>query len=84
MRDAMILQAALSHAAVHKDVVNCREPSKLAVMLTEEAIRLINERMEAIPLTIDNYLIGAIALVACNSVSVHPSVVLTVLTTHVF
>jgi hypothetical protein len=79
MRDPVILQAALSHASVHIDITNGREPSKLAVMLTKEAIRLINERLSAKPLIVDNELIGAVALIACNSVSVYSIVVLTVL-----
>lgn len=79
----MILQAALSHAAAHIDIVNGREPSKLAVMLTKQAIRLINARIGSKPLAIDNELIGAIALIACNSVSVHSLVALAVLITRV-
>lgn len=69
MRDPVIFQAALSHAAAHIDLVNGREPSKLAVLLTKQAIRLINDRLGSKPLAIDNDLIGAIALIACNSVS---------------
>ena len=69
MRDPVILQAALSHAAVHIDVVNGREPSKLTVVLTKEAIRLINERLAAKPFVVDNELIGAVAMIAANSVS---------------
>ena len=82
MRDPVILQAALSHAAAHIDMVNNREPSKLAVMLTKEAIRMINERLPSNPSLVDNELIGAVAMIASNSVSPECVFALTVLIIH--
>ena len=80
MRDPVLLQAALSHAAVHIDMINGRQSSKLAVVLTKEAIRLINERLLSKSLMVDNELIGAVAIIACNSVSFHTASTLHFLT----
>ena len=69
MKDRVILQAALSHAAVHMDTANRREPSKLAVTHTKYAIRLINQRLGTKPFTVDNDFIAAVAMIANNAVS---------------
>lgn len=79
MKDPMILQAALSHAATHMDIVNCREPSKLAVMHTKHAIQSINQRLGSKPFIVDNELIEAVAMIASNSVSLCSIAALTVL-----
>ena len=70
MKGPVVLQAALSHAAVHMDVVNRREPSKLAILHTKHAIRLINQRLDSKPFVVDNEFIEAVAMIASNSVSV--------------
>ena len=79
MRDPTILQAALSHAATHMDVVNCRELSKSTVMHTKHAIRLINQRLGSKPFIVNNELIEAVAIIASNSVSLCSIAALTVL-----
>jgi hypothetical protein len=79
MKDPVVLQAALSHAAVHMDIVNQREPSKGAILHTKLAIRLINQRLESKPFVADNEFIEAVALIASNSVSVSSVATLTIL-----
>jgi hypothetical protein len=71
MKGPVVLQAALSHAAVHMDIVNRREPSKLAILHTKLAIRLINQRLDSKPFVVDNEFIEAVAMIASNSVSVY-------------
>ena len=79
MKDPAILQAALSHAAVHMDVVNRREPSKLSILHKKLAIRMINQRLDSKPFVVDNEFIEAVAIIASNSVSVDSTSTLTLL-----
>lgn len=68
LRDPLLLQAAIAHAAVHLDTVSKGETSVLAATHLTRTMNLINQRLGMENPSIDDELIQAVAMIAANSV----------------